>query len=195
MLFRYPQATMEEHDVFLEVEWGKSVYDWFMDFCRKYWQYSWRKYSHLFFEKRFKNKTIDVLLQQIETIKSNLLTTMFLRHKSIYEGVSFVYSGSEKNKRNTLDESHMMDVCKEFNIWGPKELMENYTYEQYEYMYDRIIFKSLESDKKSQIVNDRMRQQQWWSTQDQELSNTIAEQKEKGLMDDRPEAKFTIEIW
>ena len=136
-----------------------------------------------------------MLLQQIDLVKSNLLTTMFLRHKSIYEWVDFTYSWSEKNKRNMLGNSHMMDVCKEFNISGPKDLIENYTYEQYEYMYDHIIFKSLESDKKSQIVNDRMRQLQWWADADKELLNIIAEQKEKGLMDDRPDAKFTIELW
>lgn len=188
ILLEYKQATIEEQNLFFK----QKGWEWFYNFCAENGTYTELTKWQGLFKKYYYRKTLMVLMQNVKDIYREVAGNMFRQHQSIYEWVDTSYTDKPRG-RKAINGSDMVDVLKEFNIPWPLTLIENYTYEQYERMVDRILFRHFESDKKSQVVNDRVLG--WTSslTADQiDLLSVIKKQREQGLLDDKPDAQFTI---
>jgi len=188
--FEYKQATamesIEFYNKWLEEQLKEIaniiecwVFHWYNKTNKRYKTKKMNTYKVRSTKESILNKYIkkewDKLINKITDTKHSV-------YKSIYEGIP-----KPIGKRNkSIFWYDLMFICSEYNIPWPKHLLENYTLEQVGYLWDWLTFKSYESDKKTQWINDRaLFIKKWWLDHKQKaLLKKLKEQRAKDLKKD-----------
>lgn len=91
----------------------------------------------------------EILEKKGEEVIKKIWETLHKKHKSIFDWINIPNS-----KRKTLFSSNLMTLCKEYNISWPKQLLNDYTMEQIERMFDWMLLHYNEYTKEWQACND-----------------------------------------
>lgn len=104
----------------------------------------------------------------IDKILIDILEKRFWSN-SIYDWVDLLSIEWQTNKRPIFPWKSLKNVCKEWNIDWPLELINNYTQRQFVFMQDNEIFEAFEQDNNWKINNERAINKSKW---DEEIITT-----------------------
>lgn len=164
----FPQATLKETIEFQEMS-PPQIAKWFSDFIVKYWTYKYcvevkrKRYELPFFFKRRKfrieqeNKIkIDWYIADNSTVfVASIIDNLHKKWNTLYDWITKALSKWEERRKCILW-SMFMTICKEWNLNGLNDLLENYTLEQFQFMSDCVIFQSYELSKEWRNANNRL---------------------------------------
>jgi len=160
LILNYKQAIAEDTIGFFNLK-DMELYKYLANFIEDNAKYEYilkRKWYRTKKKYLLKRLEIENLILTNAIQNSNLLTKI---KDSLHNIVKSVYDEiNNKDWWYALDNITYLEICKRYSINWPKELLENYTFEQISYMLDWILYinntKSKEWEYKNKIAMSRM---------------------------------------
>ena len=169
----FMQATAKETLEFQDVDQNRLV-PYMIDFIERHKKlsdtYNGKSFlRRLYFGKEKKHHGDIVIAQNIQTIMTDIIYKRHKKHESIYKWIQKQPEKWEKIGRKWLFWSTLASICKEFNINGVNQLLDEYTMEQIEWMSDMLTFGAYEMTDNGRSANDKLFNNQWYTQEQQRI--------------------------